>query len=457
MQTILFALLLATVFVHVSSQCVFTPILSGVTPLQPLGEGAKKQITNAADCKQLCASETAFNCTAFLWPAEGGDCYLYDHINLAGEIFRDPMDSYVLYVKVCNGTTPAVGFCEFSLSKTGITGTTTNAISPGIATEASCRQFCIARYQGPTCNAYVVSPDKNSLSRCLLYSQTPTGLSNGTVNLYVKNCHPPPQSCQYTSWSTFGSCTQNCIKTRQRQILSQPTTGGAPCLASELVDNQSCTDSPCILTTPGATTTTRPGPPGAPVIPLASSTRIEVACQQTAFPPALFHNFHSFKCEAYSTTGPGGPCVLHGAIDRVTLVTIMSTWYLQDINCVVNTSAATSLCGWQMVRNAIGPLDTTASRWKSLGYAINADHCGTLCMMNHPMYSPTACEAYAYSGAVSWLGPQNNCFMYTAIDNPWSFNSTGSYDLYKLQFHKNKAVAASGGILYQIRAKNIRN
>lgn len=132
----------------------------------------------------------------------------------------------------------------------------------------------------------------------------------------------------------------------------------------------------------------------------------------------------------------------------------------------------TSLCGWQMVRNAIGPLDTTASQWKSLGYAINADHCGeflvdlvtssveiqtifclikknffvilgTLCMMNHPMYSSTTCAAYAYSGTVSWLGSQNNCYMYTTIDNPWSFNSTGSYNLYKLVCIANSTSVAS--------------
>lgn len=39
-------------------------------------------------------------------------------------------------------------------------------------------------------------------------------------------------------------------------------------------------------------------------------------------------------------------------------------------------SASTSICGWQMVRSSIGPLDTTATQWTSLGYAINADHCG---------------------------------------------------------------------------------
>lgn len=64
-------------------------------------------------------------------------------------------------------------------------------------------------------------------------------------------------------------------------------------------------------------------------------------------------------------------------------------------------------------------------------------------MMNHPMYKPSPCEAYAYSPAVPWAGPEHNCFMYTAIDEPWSFETTGTYDLYKLVCLANSTSVAS--------------
>ena len=196
------------------SSCVYTPILSGVTPLQSLGEGMKQHVPDSADCKKECAETTSFTCTAFLWPADGGDCYLYDKINLEQEIFRDPMDAYVMYVQVCDGdSTPSVGFCEFTLEQTGISGAS-GSISPGIAAESSCREFCIARYQGPACNAYIVSPDINLLSSCLLYETTPTDLESGNVNLYVKTCSPPP--CKFPiavlcSLSLYFNCSELSI------------------------------------------------------------------------------------------------------------------------------------------------------------------------------------------------------------------------------------------------------
>ncbi|KAE9555386.1 hypothetical protein FO519_001398 [Halicephalobus sp. NKZ332] len=477
----------------------------------------KQHISNAPDCKQLCAALTDFTCTAFLWPAEGGDCYLYDTINLEQEIFRDPMDSYVLYVQVCgDASPPSVGYCEFQLEQQGVTGAP-GSISPGIAALSSCNEFCIAKYQGPNCNAYIVSSDANMLSTCLLYTTPPSNLQPGNVDLYVKNCAPPPLSCQYTPWSSWGSCSSSCTQERTRSVRSQPTTGGAPCMDTEMTDSLSCTESPCVppnndpepttcqdsdfsswtsWTTCDSQCTQQSSRTlqnencdlnGAPLTtsqvceggdcnsdpetdpqdddsnPNGNQGNIpEVGCRIDSVDPRTQPSSAGFKavgaqqdcaarcvaetsfsCEAYVTTGPGGPCVLHGPIDRVVEVLVMSSWYLQDINCVVNTSAATSLCGWQLVRTSISPLETTASQWTSLGYAINADHCGTLCMMNHPLYKPNPCEAYAYSTSTSWTGPEDNCYMYTPIDEPWSFDSTGNFDLYKQVCYANKSSVAS--------------
>lgn len=63
--------------------------------------------------------------------------------------------------------------------------------------------------------------------------------------------------------------------------------------------------------------------------------------------------------------------------------------------------------------------------------------------MNHPMYKPKPCEAYAYAGSVGWGRPVDNCFMYTPIDEPWSFDSTGDYDLYKQVCYANASSVAS--------------
>ena len=172
----------------------YVPILSGITPLQSFGESNKKYFPQTSDCKQACASETAFTCTGFLWPAEGGDCYIFDKMNLDIDIFRNNQNSYVMYVRVCDGeATPAVGYCEFVQNQTSISAVTSvTSVSPGIAAETSCREFCIARYQGVDCEAYVVSPNMKQLSQCVLYSQVPSGLGTGTSNLYVKTCAPPP-------------------------------------------------------------------------------------------------------------------------------------------------------------------------------------------------------------------------------------------------------------------------
>ena len=173
----------------------YVPILSGITPLQSFGESMKRYIPQVADCKQACAAETSFNCTGLLWPAEGGDCYLYDKMNLTTGVFRNNQNSYVLYVRVCDGAAvPAVGYCEFVQNKTNVAAVVsgTTAISPGIAAESSCREFCIAMYQGVKCEAYVVSPNTMQLSQCILYSQAPSGLATGNANLYLKTCAPPP-------------------------------------------------------------------------------------------------------------------------------------------------------------------------------------------------------------------------------------------------------------------------
>lgn len=172
----------------------YVPILSGISPLQTFGESNKRYLPQVLDCRQACAAEKTFNCTGFLWPADGGDCYLYDKMNLAIDIFRNNQNSYVMYVRVCDGATaPSVGFCEFVQNSTNITAVTSAlSVTPGIAAESSCREFCIAKFQGPNCEAYVVSPNTKVLSQCVLYSQIPTGLATGTSNLYVKTCRPPP-------------------------------------------------------------------------------------------------------------------------------------------------------------------------------------------------------------------------------------------------------------------------
>uniref|UniRef100_A0A914PMT4 Uncharacterized protein n=1 Tax=Panagrolaimus davidi TaxID=227884 RepID=A0A914PMT4_9BILA len=528
----------------------YVPVLSGISPLQTFGETNKRYLPQVLDCKQACAAETTFTCTGFLWPAAGGDCYLYDKMNLALDIFRNNQNSYVMYVRVCDGApTPSVGFCEFVQNLTNVAAVTSSiSVSPGIAAESSCREFCIAQFQGVQCNAYVVSLDTKMLSQCVLYSTVPTGLTAGTSNLYVKTCRPPPVSCTYTPWSAWGTCTATCTKTRNRTVAAQATVGGAPCLTTEMTGSSSCTESPCVLTTstakPLTTTpngsgnggitptssggtgggTTTGGPPrdtpcaytdwtgwgtcnsqclqtstrtpltgSAAACSNTSSTNLSQVCSggacttggnggtgngaTTSAPvPETGCRFYdidpqskpstlgfkavgaqascsskcaaetSFKCEAYATTGPGGPCVLHGAVDSPTNVILMSSWYLQDLNCKVNKTAATSLCGWQKVRGNISAGGVTAKNWKSLGYAINSDHCGTLCMMNHPMFKPQPCGAYAFTYNVPWAGPQHNCFMYTPIENPYSFNSTGTYDLYKqVCFANSTSVATSRG------------
>uniref|UniRef100_A0AC35GK55 Uncharacterized protein n=1 Tax=Panagrolaimus sp. PS1159 TaxID=55785 RepID=A0AC35GK55_9BILA len=66
--------------------------------------------------------------------------------------------------------------------------------------------------------------------------------------------------------------------------------------------------------------------------------------------------------------------------------------------------------------------------------------------MNHPMFKPQPCGAYAFTYNVPWAGPLHNCFMYTPIENPYSFNSTGTYDLYKqVCFANSTSVATSRG------------
>ena len=63
--------------------------------------------------------------------------------------------------------------------------------------------------------------------------------------------------------------------------------------------------------------------------------------------------------------------------------------------------------------------------------------------MNHPLYKPKPCKAYAFSGDVSWAGPVDNCYMYTPIDEPWSFETSGTYNLYKQVCYANASCVAS--------------
>uniref|UniRef100_A0AC34FWR4 Apple domain-containing protein n=1 Tax=Panagrolaimus sp. ES5 TaxID=591445 RepID=A0AC34FWR4_9BILA len=269
-----------------------------------------RYLPQVLDCRQACAAEKTFNCTGFLWPADGGDCYLYDKMNLAIDIFRNNQNSYVMYVRVCDGATaPSVGFCEFVQNATNVTGVTSAlSVTPGIAAESSCREFCIAKFQGPNCEAYVVSPNTKVLSQCVLYSQIPTGLTTGTSN--------------------FATCLQTATRT--------PLTGSAATCANTTSTNlsQVCTGGSCTSGGTGGTGGNNGGAPTSAPVP-------ETGCRFYDIDPQSRPSTVGFKAV--------------GAQAK---------------------TAATSLCGWQKVRGGISADGNNAKNWKSLGYAINSDHCG---------------------------------------------------------------------------------
>uniref|UniRef100_A0A7E4ZZX7 Apple domain-containing protein n=1 Tax=Panagrellus redivivus TaxID=6233 RepID=A0A7E4ZZX7_PANRE len=545
------------VAVGADDTCTYQPILSGITPLQSLGESNKAYLQDSQDCKAACAAFAGFTCTAFLWPAGGGDCYVYDKIDLtSNDIFREENNAYVLYVRVCGSDAiPSVGYCEFKENQTSITADTAIvSLSPGMAAEASCEQFCIAKYRGMDCIAYIVSPSLTWLSQCLLYADGTTfgTLASGASNLYVKDCQPPPVSCVYSDWGSWASCSSDCTQTRTRSVVTQASTGGAPCLDSEMTGSQACTGSACpasAISTPssgsgsggsGATTTITPiipigggvvvqttttvasgsgsttpcatsdwsawstcgadctqsasrtvtqllgcttdgvalstaqtctggscpsGGQNPVTIPAAATTTsaaniAETGCRYDKFDPSSrpsTANFKdagtqawcanacaaetSFQCEAYATQGAYKDCYLFGAINAQTKTKLGSAWYLQDLNCVVNSTLATTLCGWQVTRNNISAtvtasatsVSSTSEQWESLGYALNSDHCATLCLMNQAMFKPTRCSAFAFTYAVNYLGSTPNCYEYADVGNAWSLpaNANGSYSLWQ--------------------------
>uniref|UniRef100_A0AC35EUU7 Apple domain-containing protein n=1 Tax=Panagrolaimus sp. PS1159 TaxID=55785 RepID=A0AC35EUU7_9BILA len=100
--------------------------------------------------------------------------------------------------------------------------------------------------------------------------------------------------------------------------------------------------------------------------------------------------------------------------------------------CIQNITAANNfLCNWQKARTGINAEEINPQNRKSLGYAINSDHCGSLCMMNQAMFASKPCGAYAFTYDTPFTGPKHNCFMYTPEIDSSSFKLTGTFDFYK--------------------------
>uniref|UniRef100_A0A0N4Z6U2 Apple domain-containing protein n=1 Tax=Parastrongyloides trichosuri TaxID=131310 RepID=A0A0N4Z6U2_PARTI len=228
---------------YTSLCCVYSPILYGVAPLQPLGYSTKKVFTSSEDCRNECMTNQNFNCTAYLWPGYTGDCYILDTVDLSIQIFKDDGE-YILYVKNCNETIPSVGYCEFAINQTNVAySTATSFETPGLTTEKSCFQFCINQYNGFNYEAFIVKP--NGVSTCNLYQDIPEGLSTGDANLWIKNFN-----CEYTNWSEWSTCTATCdgIQTKTRDFAKEGDPDGVPCLESEKTLTQNCSvpcDSVC--------------------------------------------------------------------------------------------------------------------------------------------------------------------------------------------------------------------
>ncbi|CAD6189157.1 unnamed protein product [Caenorhabditis auriculariae] len=536
---------------QIDCDCSLKAVLRGVNVKQNLGEATRKLLKDEPDCKRKCADLTDFPCKAILWPTEDGkgDCYLLSDVNLKQDIFVDERN-FILYVQVCDGEAQSnVSFCQFEETKKGISLSKSEAHeSPGATTEASCKEFCVSKYSGVDCNAYIVSTDR--ASTCTLYATVPQDLTAGSQNLWTKSCSKPAKNCEYTSWSEWSSCIVSCgggLRQRNRTVLSEPGVSGIACFESETTEVGTCgaqeCNAACIFkewsaysscnascgevgkisrsrmslqgscdpetqttTCNGAlcdspengvclyslwsewsscnslcfTSRTRTlevgserkceisnGPlnntvvcEGGQCIGEKNATQefgtnsngtnhetattlgftSETGCRITNFDPSSRPSSKGFKavgarencaaacatetsffCEAYSSPGPGGSCVLYGKLDKPVISLSHSRYYLQDVFCSLNASSTAVMCHWELARTGVSLDFSKASNFASIAFTIDAAHCGTLCMMNFPIFKPRPCRAYAWDHTISYTTGKVNCFMY---DDAFVTNTT---------------------------------
>ena len=155
--------------------------------------------------------------------------------------------------------------------------------------------------------------------------------------------HHNDGECVFSEWGAWSTCNAMCLQAATRTLLEGTMANCQEPDGSSIELTQVCEGGLCVSPgggTGGGPTTatpetgcrfndidpqTRPSTVGFKAVGAQASCASKCAAET------------SFKCEAYSTTGPGGPCVLHGAVDSPTNVVIMSSWYLQDLNCKVNS------------------------------------------------------------------------------------------------------------------------
>ncbi|CAJ0583257.1 unnamed protein product, partial [Mesorhabditis spiculigera] len=137
----------------------------------------------------------------------------------------------------------------------------------------------------------------------------------------------------------------------------------------------------------------------------------------------------AFACQAFITTGPNGPCMLFGTLDRNISLLHYSKYYLQDLKCATQKDSIAT-CEYKKSGNIPIPSEENSTIFKGIGFAINWEQCQHLCQMNFPMFEKNPCTTFAYDPKQGFESGKDNCYFF---DSDYPTNATsGELDFYQL-------------------------